>query len=255
MRRLLEFLAKRWYVDAQLNSKEVVVVSEGSGGKAEGDGEVSELIQALKEAVMELRETVTELTNPLNRLGSDVAREESPAKRKVEVIPLSKGGEKRQTDEATVARPATLPSSEVLSGARELGGASTTVTLSNKEGRLRRLLRLMRMLCSLRGRVPPTLIERYINVFVKLGLIGEDEGEIAKDVLKALEEGYAKGLGVEDQVVLLALIARGLGINDEILEDEAFRVVAESFGNIGRPQRKTGNGPRAEELAGMKEAG
>jgi len=253
-------------------------VSEGGGSKANGGSEVSELIQALKEAVMELRETVTELTNPLNRLSTDVAHVEAPAAKvmkKVEVIPLSKGGRGEGQADESVARPtetaSAKPTKESNASAGGVGSGEAGYTHSNifnvreaerllsisrsREERLRRLLRLMRMLCSLRGRVPPSLIERYVNVFVKLGLISEDEGEIVKDVLKALEEGYARGLSVEDQVVLLALIARGLGINDETLEEEAFRVVAESLGAIAKHQRKGGNGPRAEELAGMKEAG
>lgn len=236
----------------------------GVGKKGE---DLNQLVEALKEAVMELRETVTELTNPLNRLsyGGEGTGGTSSYRTKVEAIPLSKpvneknrestasdSTDSKLVSETLVSRPDTTPSSsEGKSDLKELVGyvplGVTRLALSD-ENKLRRIMRLMRVMFNLRGRVPPELLERYIEIFVGLRLITRDDADLVKNVLRAINEGYASGLGPEEQILLMTLLAKGLGINDEVLEEEALRIIAENL--VRRTSSKGGDGPRSHSGEG-----
>ncbi len=232
--------------------------SEKTGAVSKGE-DLNQLVEALKEAVMELRETVTELTNPLNRLSYSGNTEEANTYRtKVEAIPLSKPTEKKGEEETTSSSTDRKLASEALASE-----SSTTVSgdqgsirklmsyvtseapysAINTGNRLRRIMRLMRVIFNLRGKIPPTLLEQYIEIFVGLGLITRDDADLVKNVLRAINEGYASGLGPEEQILLMTLLAKGLGINDEALEEEALRVIAENLVK-GTPSRG-GDGPRS----------
>jgi len=230
---------------------------ESTGKKGE---DLSQLVEALREAVMELRETVTELTNPLNRLPySSGEGEGSNYKARVEAIPLSKPSEGKSTEEdiqqsnnaSTEMRPEGTTTEQHIvppKGRENLENlmnyviSGTPRSASRTENRLRRIMRLMRVVFNLRGRVPPELLERYVDIFVGLRLISKDDADLVKSVLKAINEGYASGLGPEEQILLMTLLAKGLGINDEVLEEEALRVIAESL--MRRTPVRGGDGPR-----------
>ncbi len=227
--------------------------------KARRDEDLSQLVEALKEAVMELRETVTELTNPLNRLtySGESVEGTSNYRAKVETIPLSSPTERRSegnnvsssTDselvsETTASTPGTTSSEERGNLESLVGYVSPRATRSapSAENRLRRIMRLMRVVFNLRGRVPPELLERYIEIFVGLRLITREDADLVKNVLRAINEGYASGLGPEEQILLMTILAKGLGINDEALEEEALRVIAENL--VRKTPSRGGDGPR-----------
>jgi len=231
--------------------------------------DLSQLVKALREAVMELRETVTELTNPLNKLSySNESEGTYNYRAKVEAIPLSnKSSEenkseglsppsnvdnivsRKETSEAltskneSVTQDIELHESNLESMNYMPPRAPTNQVLGSTGSKLQRILRLMRVIFNLRGRVSPELLERYIDIFVGLRLITRDEAELVKNVLRAINEGYANGLGPEEQILLMTLLAKGLGINDEVLEEEALRVIAENL--VRRNPSRGGNGPRA----------
>ncbi len=232
-------------------------------GKAEAvvkKGEdLNQLVEALKEAVMELRETVTELTNPLNRLsyGSEEAGGASMYRAKVESIPLSKPSEEGKEDttsssadrelipRASISERSTAMSSKDQGDIERLMGyvaSGVPHSMLSTENKLRRIMRLMRVVFNLRGKVPPELLERYIEIFVGLKLITREDANLVKNVLRAINEGYASGLGPEEQILLMTLLAKGLGINDEVLEEEALQVIAENL--VRRTPAKSGDGPR-----------
>ncbi len=222
--------------------------------------DLSQLVEALKEAVMELRETVTELTNPLNRLSysSEGTEGTNNYKAKVEAIPLSKPTEERSKEDTilssadselvsgtSASKPGAMPSEEKSDLEKLVSYVSpgaTHLALGN-ENKLRRIMRLMRVVFNLRGKVPPELLERYIEIFVGLRLITREDADLVKNVLRAINEGYASGLGPEEQILLMTLLAKGLGINDEVLEEEALRVIAENL--VRRTPSRGGDGPRA----------
>ncbi len=224
--------------------------------------DLSQLVEALKEAVMELRETVTELTNPLNRISHTYSNEGTEEahnyKAKVEAIPLSKPtkeGNKEdtipnRTDSELVSETSANKPDALLS--KEKGDLEKLASYTSPgvirlalgtENKLRRIMRLMRVVSNLRDKVPPELLERYIEIFVGLRLITREDADLVKNVLRAINEGYASGLGPEEQILLMTLLAKGLGINDEVLEEEALRVIAENIAR--RTPSRSGDGPRA----------
>ena len=257
---MLRFLVQRWSYEGK-NKEGVVPVSEtGKVETAVGKGEdLGQLVEALKEAVMELRETVTELTNPLNRLSysGEGEGEKDNYRAKVEAIPLSKPSEGKGKEdtipsstihesvpEAPISEQRTvLPEGENnLERLMNYTSLGTRRQALSTESKLRRIMRLMRVVFNLRGRIPPELLERYVDIFVGLRLISKDDADLVKSVLKAINEGYASGLGPEEQILLMTLLAKGLGINDEALEEEALRVIAESL--MRRTPVRGGDGPR-----------
>ncbi len=262
---MLRFLAQRWSYGKE-NEKGVVSVSEaskvGTETKARRDEDLSQLVEALKEAVMELRETITELTNPLNRLSysGDSAEGTSNYRAKVEAIPLSSPTERRGEEDTvpssigreliseTTASKSSATSSEDRGNLESLVGyvsSRATQSVPNAENRLRRIMRLMRVVFNLRGRVSPELLERYIEIFVGLRLITREDADLVKNVLRAINEGYASGLGPDEQILLMTILAKGLGINDEALEEEALRVIAENL--VRRTPSRGGDGPRGHQ--------
>ncbi len=235
-------------------------MSEGGEKERTGGEDVSQLIQALKEAVMELRETVTELTNPLNKLESrsdaEISSIHRSLNRKVEMIPINSNKSVESIEPANKEGLSTdnnisRKSNEELSKIIEEDKLILAPTISRARRRgVQKILRLMKALFSLRNRVPPSILERYIDVFAKLGMISSDDAGIAKELLKAIEEGYSKGLGVEDQILLLTLLAKGLGITDESLEEETLGIIANIIGRQHHAVTRTsksGNGPKTPE--------
>jgi len=222
--------------------------------------DLSQLVEALKEAVMELRETVTELTNPLNKLsyGSEETGGASMYRAKVEAIPLSKPSEEKGKEDTVpsntdheLASEAPISEHNTALSSKDQGGIERLMSYVasgvphsalSTENKLRRIMRLMRVVFNLRGKVPPELLERYIEIFVGLKLITREDADLVKNVLRAINEGYASGLGPEEQILLMTLLAKGLGINDEVLEEEALRVIAENL--VKRTPTRGGDGPR-----------
>lgn len=221
--------------------------------------DLNQLVEALREAVMELRETVTELTNPLNKLSysNEDTIGTSSYRAKVEAVPLSKPSEEKNKEDTipkstdrdlasgiSISEHGASPSKDQNDIEKLVSYVASSMPHSvlSTENKLRRIMRLMRVVFNLRGKVPPELLERYIEIFVGLKLITREDADLVKNVLRAINEGYASGLGPEEQILLMTLLAKGLGINDEVLEEEALRVIAENLAK--RTTSRGGDGPR-----------
>ncbi len=194
-------------------------VGKGEAGKKE---EVEELVNALKEAVMELRETLSELNNPLARLGGTQPQPREGGRGEgVEEASKSEGVVEEKPQEVTAptltVKEIVEPKLERFEGV-ERGGGAIGVDL-------KRALRMLKMIFELREAVEPPLLERYVDIFRKLGLVGESEKEVLKDLIDIAVEGGKAGLTAEDHIAVMALLAKTLGIQDKELEEESFKLL------------------------------
>ncbi|MCD6324003.1 MAG: hypothetical protein J7L55_02700 [Desulfurococcales archaeon] len=225
VRPLLRFLVRRWLGNApreEIREAEVGVMGEERKEEASRE-EISELVNALKEAVMELRETVSELSNPLARIEKvpvSESREEKPQRRGEGVRRPEESGEKPGVKESVPVLTPTLKAEEPR---LEVPKLPTPRSVSGMD--LRRALRLLRLVLELKGSVTPELIEKYVDLFRKLNLVGEGESEILRDLVTLAAEGSKYGLTAEDHIAVMALLAKTLGIEDRELEEESIKLL------------------------------
>ncbi len=252
--------------------EEGVKMSEPVGGNAENNvkhEELSELVTALKDAVMELRETVTELTNPLNRLSREpelIATQPASNNHNDTTLQdtvnisedhnLKELNTSLQNRQKYNVRTAAGRSSDAGSGIDEVSGSSLMIppvlkgpALRSRKGKmnLKRITKLLRLVFELRGKVHPELIEKYVDIFVGLGLISDEEAGILRNLLKVVDEGYKHGLEAEDHVALLMLLAKSLGIEDEELEEEGMRLLIKTITEKKEVNRASNSSRELEE--------
>ena len=224
-----------------IKHEEVGEVSE-EGRKEVGKEEISELVEALKDAVMQLRETLSELNNPLARIGvAESAAPQAPG----ETVEREGGESEEETkEEKTIAKPALheekhvgpeLGEAQLIFGpgtiqaatSEKLGKERPELSMTKKEGELNieKVLRLLRLVFELRESVDPSIIEKYVSIYKRLGLVSDDESEVLKDLIDLTIEGSRYGLTVEDHVAVMALLAKTLGIQDKELEEESVKLL------------------------------
>lgn len=220
--------------------------------------ELSELVTALKDAVMELRETVAELTNPLNRLsqGPEHVVTQPTGEYHDNFTPQNLNEEHRpKMPNLPLQSKQNYPVSTSPEADKEMSPSlmipsvseKSTLRLKKSKINLKRITKLLKLVFELGEKVHPGLIEKYVDIFVGLGLISKEEADILRNLLKVVDEGYKHGLEAEDHLALLMLLAKSLGIEDEELEEEGMRLLIKTITKEKEVNRASDSSRELEE--------
>ena len=219
-------------------------------GKKVSQEELQELVRALKDTLVDLRAAISELTNPLNVMRRYGEMEELEAVRKAvsestatpypasaevsespQLSGVAEAKELRKPEEvvAKEERPAPERVEErAAKGVEELAAVSAVPKLPKELS----LIKLMKMFYMLREKLPSDLLRKYIDLMVSLGKVSEKESEVIKRILEIIDDSAWLGLSVDDQIVIMYILTKALGIKNEELEEELLGILTGKLRSI-----------------------
>ena len=90
----------------------------------------------------------------------------------------------------------------------------------------------MKMFYMLREKLPSDLLRKYIDLMVSLGKVSEKESEVIKRILEIIDDSAWLGLSVDDQIVIMYILTKALGIKNEELEEELLGILTGKLRSI-----------------------
>jgi len=230
-------------------------------GKKVSQEELQELVRALKDTLVDLRAAISELTNPLNVMRRYGEMEELEAVRKAvsestatpypasaevsespQLSGVAEAKELRKPEEVVAKEERPAPERVEERAAKgvearevrrrreveELAAVSAVPKLPKELS----LIKLMKMFYMLREKLPSDLLRKYIDLMVSLGKVSEKESEVIKRILEIIDDSAWLGLSVDDQIVIMYILTKALGIKNEELEEELLGILTGKLRSI-----------------------
>ena len=242
--------------------------------------ELKSSLEELKEVVAEIRASLSDLQNPFAMLsappqetipetktssapgeheaeGAIEERIEAEVKPEIK-IPVSGGGEGMSK---TAKKEIGIKTRETMDGGKEYLSLEDLRDLITEIGKVireeygektvrrsktmdvRRVIRILKTIYSLRKALPKESIENIIKLAQILGLITSDDREVLDTVISLVEDALKQDLTPDEQILVLYILMKNLGYVDENLEDEILKIVSGVI--LSKKKRKE---PRDEEL-------
>ncbi len=226
---------------------------------------LEKLVEALKEALVELRSAINDLNNPIIRgigpapearpreedreppsQGESQPTEQPGAREEFEAawsrilgengLRSSEGSrEEPRTPTTEKERPSTSPVEAQTSAtptptwtSGAMGGIMGEHILEDARGgtlSLSRLARLMRIIYELSDKAPPGYFTGLIEILQDTGLIEERQANALKKLIEMVGLAKDHGLTVEENLMLMALISRELGVSSDDLMEELVKAM------------------------------
>ncbi len=228
--------------------------------------EIKELrssLEELKEVVAEIRASLSDLQNPFAVLSSPMPEPEKPAEtgppttygggenveepgvkpevkipvsgvrermsstvkkheKQAGVKPFSERAEKERLDLADLRGSI----AEIGRAVREEYGRETAMTRPSRVIDVRRVIRILKTIYSLRKALPKESIENIVKLAQILGLISSEDKEVLDTVMSLVEDALKQDLTPDEQILVLYVLMKNLGYVDEDLEDEILKIVS-----------------------------
>ncbi len=114
---------------------------------------------------------------------------------------------------------------------RELGSAVSKEVEESKEEMprrigIKRMVKILRTIYMLRKALPKESIENIIKLAEIMGLITKEEKETLLSILSLVEDGLKQNMTFDDQIIVLYILLKNLGYEDEELEDELMKIIS-----------------------------
>jgi len=243
--------------------------------------ELKNSLEELKEVVAEIRASLSDLQNPFAMLSAppqetipetkapltpsereaeEMREGRSEAEVKPEIkIPVSGG---RRGLSKAARKEIGIKTKETMSGGKEylsledlrdliteIGKAireeySEKIVRQSKTMDVRRVIRILKTIYSLRKALPKESIENIVKLAQILGLITSDDREVLDTVISLVEDALKQDLTPDEQILVLYILMKNLGYVDENLEDEILKIVSGVI--LSKKKRKE---PGNDELA------
>ncbi len=238
--------------------------------------EISDLkknLEELKEVVAEIRASLSDLQNPFAMLSpppqisSEAMVPQAPEKQRTEEktgleekpeikVPVSGGGEGLsrvvRKEEEYRAKTGFAGEKEYLS-LEDLRGLISEIgkaireeveekpTRRGKTMDVRRVIRILKTIYSLRKALPKESIENIVKLAEILGLITSDDKEVLDTIMSLVEDALKQDLTPDEQILVLYILMKNLGYVDENLEDEILKIVSGVILSKKKKVKETGN--------------
>ncbi len=233
---MLRKILSNVFIYAEEPSKEVKEMSEEERKDREASGELKELAELLKETIIELRNIADQLGNPL--VPPPVTAPKSTEQ-------IEKVQPRPQQSQREEEKKGFIPQ-KVMESSTRIGTGSISNIYEGEKGRKEpylespastskigeasKLLRLVRLIYELSDRVPPEYFSKLAEFIGGLGLTSKDQVEALKNLIEIVKMGNEYGLSLEENLALLALTLKELGIREDEIVDEVLRRVIKKQG-------------------------
>ncbi|MEM1761434.1 MAG: hypothetical protein QW043_02525 [Desulfurococcaceae archaeon] len=241
---------------------EVAVPGKGGGAMAQEADLVKELkelktsIEELKRTIVEIKASIADLTGPFS--GYKPVEEAKPVVEVPLQAPPQASAQSTGVEgpaERTTEKPAVLDrraeSAEKPGFSRVLTGISEVLREERvhiAETSFRKMLNVMKILYELRRLYPKTSIESIIKMLEEIRAFTPEEISLVKASANLIEESLKEGVSHEENVLMMFMLLRQLGVRSEDVEEEALRTVIDVLASKRRKQ-VTGEGA----VTGVKE--
>ncbi len=203
--------------------------------KSETGKELGELINLLKETILELRNLADQLSNPLippniiSRESVEREKENEIQKVRKEIVKPEKVVEK---SEKVSVKPVAKEIKSVEKVEKEISPMQSAQNFiqPNKASEASKLLRLVKLIYELSDRVPPEYFSKLAEFIGSLGLTSKEQVEALKNLIEIVKMGNEYGLSLEENLALLALTLKELGIKEDEIVDEVLKRVIKRQG-------------------------
>lgn len=207
--------------------------------------ELKSTVNELKTALAEIKAALADLTGPFSYYKPPVEE-----KREVQLTPVPS---RQPAPPATTAVPGApekptppvreeeKPSIQVLE--RVLPAVEEAERVIREERSrlagttLKRVLGLMKTLYEIRRLYPKASIEDVVNLLEQLSIINKNEASTLRATMNTVEHSLRENITPEENVLLIYLLLRNLGVRDEALEEEVLRTIMESLSTMRKKPR------------------
>jgi hypothetical protein len=247
-RRVLEYFVSRSiaYRSVQVGGERGVV----SMGSPELDlvkelKELKSTVNELKTALAEIKAALADLTGPFSYYKPPVEE-----KREAQLTPVpsqqpvppattaTPGAPEKPTSPAREGEKPSTPVLEKVLPAMEEAERIIREERSRLVGAsLKRVLGLMKTLYEIRRLYPKASVEDVINLLDQLSIINKNEVSILKAAMNTVENSLRENIKPEENMLLIYLLLRNLGVRDEALEEEVLRTVMDSLSTMRKKPR------------------
>ncbi|MEM0115118.1 MAG: hypothetical protein QXT69_04645 [Fervidicoccaceae archaeon] len=181
-----------------------------SEGKEE---ELKEIVDALKDAIAELKTALSDLTGPF----ASIRKEASQS------LP------KEVKEEKSTAQKSEEPIQKEILMRRNEAANAPHIETQKSEKDLEKVVRALKTLYMLREHVSGEIIEDQISTLKSFGLSDERALEQIKQINALIDKSLKSGIGLEEQIISLYIIARLLDLPDRELEQEFLESVLDKL--------------------------
>jgi len=247
-RRVLEYFVSRSiaYRSVQVGGERGVV----SMGSPELDlvkelKELKSTVNELKTALAEIKAALADLTGPFSYYKPPVEEKREAQLTPVpsqQPVPLATtatpGAPEKPTSPAREGEKPSTPVLEKVLPAMEEAERIIREERSRLVGAsLKRVLGLMKTLYEIRRLYPKASVEDVINLLDQLSIINKNEVSILKAAMNTVENSLRENIKPEENMLLIYLLLRNLGVRDEALEEEVLRTVMDSLSTMRKKPR------------------
>ncbi len=99
------------------------------------------------------------------------------------------------------------------------------------------LIKLMKMFYMLREKLPSDLLRKYIDLMVSLGKVSKEESEVIRRILEIIDDSAWLGLSVDDQIVIMYILSKALGVRNDELEEELLGILTSKLRSVRSKMR------------------
>lgn len=247
-RRVLEYFVSRSiaYRSVQVGGERGVV----SMGSPELDlvkelKELKSTVNELKTALAEIKAALADLTGPFSYYKPPVEEKReaqlTPVPSQQPVPPATTSTPGVPEKPTSPAREGEKPSTPVLEKVLPAMEEAERIIREERSrlvgASLKRVLGLMKTLYEIRRLYPKASVEDVINLLDQLSIINKNEVSILKAAMNTVENSLRENIKPEENMLLIYLLLRNLGVRDEALEEEVLRTVMDSLSTMRKKPR------------------
>ncbi|MEM3927229.1 MAG: hypothetical protein QXU13_06600 [Desulfurococcaceae archaeon] len=210
-----------------------VAVSQGEVDLVKELKELKTTVEDLKRAIVEIKATLADLTGPFSAYRPlEETEKRVITTQAITAQPARAPIQSEKPSEAVEAGPVHPSEKPEVSEGKELTRVLTGISevLQKERARITRaglekVLNTMRTLYELRRLYPRTSIETIVKMFEEMKLLTSEEVGLLRAAISLVEESLKENISHEENVLMMFMLLRQLGVRSEELEEEVLKTI------------------------------